>query len=164
MDDRLEAAFEALGIEEPTVFDDADAAVRRIEELYASSVAAIRDAFRGFCRGEPTLQPAAATYPFVGVRVTTPDLNLEGRLAYGVLHDPGLYGITVTRPELFGDYYRTQLGILMHTHRVPVVVASRTWRARSRPSGRTSCSTALPCRISPVPTIPSPTAPGRVPA
>ena len=37
-------------------------------------------------------------------------LNLDGRLAYGALHDPGIYGTTLTHPRLFGDYYRTQLG------------------------------------------------------
>src|SRR4029077_1134278 len=63
----------------------------------------------------------------VGVRVTPPDLNLDGRLSYGVLHDPGLYGTTLTRPDLFADYYRTQLGILMKNHRVPVLVGISRW-------------------------------------
>jgi AMP nucleosidase len=124
MNDRLENTFETLGMRELASFDDPEAAVARIQMLYDRSADQIRSAFRSFCRGERPIQPEAATYPFVGVRVTTPDLNLDGRLAYGVLHDPGVYGTTLTRPALFGDYYRTQLGILRQTHQVPIVVGA----------------------------------------
>ena len=54
--------------------------------------------------------PTDAFYPFVGLALEAGALNLDGRLAYGALHDPGVYGATLTHPRLFGDYYRTQLG------------------------------------------------------
>jgi AMP nucleosidase len=119
-------AFSACGIRDPEVFDDADAAVERITALYDRAVARLRESFEAFVRGRVPGSLDEVRYPFVGVRVEPGELNLDGRLAYGVLHDPGVYGTTATRPALFADYYRTQLGILMRTHRVPVVVGVGT--------------------------------------
>ena len=115
-------AFLACGVREPVVLDDADAAVARISELYEAAAGRLREAFARFARGTPPSGPVDAFYPFVGVRVTPKDLVLDGRLAYGVLHEPGLYGTTLTRPALFADYYRTQLGILLANHKVQLVV------------------------------------------
>ena len=115
-------AFLACGVREPVVLDDADAAVLRISELYEAAAGRLREAFARFARGTPPSGPVDAFYPFVGVRVTPKDLVLDGRLAYGVLHEPGLYGTTLTRPALFADYYRTQLGILLANHKVQLVV------------------------------------------
>jgi len=115
-------AFLACGVREPVVFDDADAAVARITELYEAAAGRLREAFARFARGIPPSRPVDAFYPFVGVRVGPKDLVLDGRLAYGVLHEPGLYGTTLTRPVLFADYYRTQLGLLVANHKVPLVV------------------------------------------
>ena len=118
----LVEAFLACGVREPVVLDDADAAVARISELYEAAAGRLREAFARFARGIPPSGPVDAFYPFVGVRVGPKDLVLDGRLAYGVLHEPGLYGTTLTRPALFADYYRTQLGILLANHKVQLVV------------------------------------------
>lgn len=115
-------AFAACGVREPIVTADPDLAVERITALYDAAAGRLREAFHRFARGEPPAGPIDAFYPFVGVRVGPKDLVLDGRLAYGVLHEPGLYGTTLTRPGLFADYYRTQLGILLANHRLPVVV------------------------------------------
>ncbi|MCX8101481.1 MAG: AMP nucleosidase [Geminicoccaceae bacterium] len=115
-------AFAACGVREPTLHRDPDRAVERIGELYEAASGRLRAAFEAFVRGRPVDGPIDAFYPFVGVRVGPADLNLDGRLAYGVLHEPGLYGTTLTRPSLFAEYYRTQLGILIGNHRLPVVV------------------------------------------
>ena len=36
--------------------------------------------------------------------------------------DAGAYGTTITRPDLFGDYYRDQIADLIRHHKVPVLV------------------------------------------
>jgi AMP nucleosidase len=123
MHSHLIEAFAGYGVRDATVHDDADRAVERISALYDDAIARLRDAFARFVRGDDP-EPVDACYPFVGVRIGHGDLNLDGRIAYGALHDPGLYGTTVTRPSLFADYYRGQLAILMRNHRVPVVVGS----------------------------------------
>ncbi|SNB69742.1 AMP nucleosidase [Arboricoccus pini] len=114
--------FGAFGIRHMTVFDDPEGAVREVERLYEQSMTRLEQAFADMCRGKPPEVMPDACYPFVGVRVGRPELNHDARLSYGVLHDPGLYGATLTRPQLFRDYYKTQLGILMANHAVPVVV------------------------------------------
>ncbi|MBL8689629.1 MAG: AMP nucleosidase, partial [Rhodospirillaceae bacterium] len=104
-------------------YTDADQAVARIEEIFAGSAAAVRSAFAALTRPEgPKLSAAGANYPYVGLQVGLSDLRIDARLSYGALLDPGVYGTTLTRPDLFADYYREQIGLLMRHHKVPVVV------------------------------------------
>jgi AMP nucleosidase len=113
--------FGGYGVRNAQVFDDADQAVARIEEIYRAGVSRLRSALAGFANGvEPG--PIEAFYPFVGIVVEAHHLALDGRIAYGVLHEPGIYGTTLTRPDIFRDYYRNQLMILMSNHQQPVVV------------------------------------------
>lgn len=114
--------FAQAGISDIAVVDDEDAAVERIRAIYERSAAELRGAFDRFVRGDTVRTPINAFYPFVGIEVSTDELNLDGRKAYGALHDPGLYGATLTRPSLFENYYRTQLGILRANHHVKLVV------------------------------------------
>jgi AMP nucleosidase len=118
--------FAGFGIRDAAAHDDPDSAVERVTALYEQATARLAAAFHRFTKEGVTPGPIDAFYPFLGVRVEAGDLNLDGRLAYGALHDPGTYGTTLTAPRLFGDYYRTQIGILMHNHRVPVVTGIST--------------------------------------
>ncbi|HET6467580.1 MAG TPA: AMP nucleosidase [Geminicoccaceae bacterium] len=118
--------FIAYGIRDVRVHGDEVAAVAHITSLYEAATARLKAAFQRFARGETPSAPVDAFYPFVGVFLEPRDLNLDARLAYGALHDPGIYGTTLTRPTLFGDYYRTQIAILMKNHGVPVVTGVST--------------------------------------
>ena len=109
------------GARDLVVFDDAGRAVARIAEIYEGSAAALRERFAAFRADDPGSAPDAP-YPYVGLAVGLDDLAIDARLAFGVVLDPGIYGTTLTRPDLFGDYYREQIGLLMERHRVPVVV------------------------------------------
>ena len=100
-------------------FTDADAAAARIAAIYDEGVARIRRAFHS---SDPGPGGADGRYPFIGISVGVANLETDARLSYGVLLDPGTYGTTLTRPDVFGDYYREQIGLLLENHRVPVVV------------------------------------------
>jgi len=100
-------------------FTDADAAVKRVAEIYEASRNAIQKAFAD---ADGKLVPAEAHYPYVGITVDREHVNPDARFAFGVVHDPGTYGTTLTRPDLFADYYREQIGLLLKRHQVPVVV------------------------------------------
>jgi AMP nucleosidase len=102
-------------------FEDAAAAVARITDIYDRSIAAIRDAFAAAAAGEPPRR-VDANYPYVVVPVGRSDLHVDARLSYGVLLEPGVYGTTLTRPDLFGRYYEEQIGYILEHHRVPVQV------------------------------------------
>jgi AMP nucleosidase len=103
-------------------FTDAGEAVDRVTAIYDRSVKAIRDRFAALAAGKDDLPAAAANYPYVGITIGRAELHVDARLSYGVLLEPGSYGTTLTRPDLFGDYYREQIGHLLRHHNVPVVV------------------------------------------
>ena len=124
MSRQLHSIFSGMGVRDVQVMNDADMAVDRIATIYDQGVAIMKDAFDRFMAGgnEGLSQPIDACYPFLGIEVTAANLNLDNRLSYGALHDPGIYGTTLTRPSLFTDYYRRQISLLMEQHGVPVVV------------------------------------------
>jgi AMP nucleosidase len=122
----LSEKFARFGISDITVCQSEDEAVREIKRIYERSAAELEGAFDRFARGETVRTPIDAFYPFIGIEVAAHELNLDGRKAYGALHDPGLYGTTLSRPSLFESYYRTQIGILRENHDVPVLVGKST--------------------------------------
>ena len=121
MDQELLETFARLGVRDVEVTDDADKALARVTAIYEAGVARLRAGLLRFHDDGQPPGPADAFYPFVGVKVAASALNLDGRLAYGALHDPGVYGATLTHPRLFHDYYRTQLELLVKNHRVSLV-------------------------------------------
>ncbi|MFW5680852.1 MAG: AMP nucleosidase [Pseudomonadota bacterium] len=120
--DELEALFAALGVQDPKALDEPAAVVDRITRLYERSAEAIRTAFQAFEAGEEPAAPDTATYPFVGLKVDPDRLNIDARLAFGALTDPGVFGTTLTRPGLLRSYLLDNVGRLMTHHGVPMVV------------------------------------------
>jgi AMP nucleosidase len=116
------AAFAAAGVRDLQEFRDAGLALERIARIYDKGVTIVREAFARFTEGQPLDGPIDAFYPFLGIAVPREVLNLDARLSFGALHDPGIYGTTLTRPELFAEYYRRQIDLLLQHHGVPVVV------------------------------------------
>ena len=116
--------FRAAGVSGLQAYTDADAAVARIAAIYDRGVAIVRDAFARFIAGESPdrLGSVEAYYPFLGIQVDRQSSNLDARRSFGALHDPGVYGTTLTRPALFREYYRRQIALLLEQHGVPVVV------------------------------------------
>jgi AMP nucleosidase len=115
-------------------FEDARAAANYIQEIYDDNIEKIRSAFTRFL--DPIETPdaedkfpqiAEANYPFLGIKVGRKDLNLDGRLSYGVVNEPGVYGGTLTRPDIFYKYYYEQISLLIDRHKVPVYVGNSAW-------------------------------------
>lgn len=104
-------------------FTDADAALARIRDIYARSAGEVRDRFASFAAGDRSGRPTReACYPYLGISVTPENLVYDSRPSWGTLAYPGSFGTTLTRPDLFGDYYRAQIARLIDYHRVPVSV------------------------------------------
>lgn len=110
-------------------YTNAEEAVRAIENIYNKNVSLIRDAFNRLLEEEtaPDSLMTTATYPYVGIQVTPRDLNLDARLSYGAVVEAGIYGGTVTRPDIFRQYYYDQIRLLMERHKVPVYIGSSDW-------------------------------------
>ncbi|MEZ5825225.1 MAG: AMP nucleosidase [Geminicoccaceae bacterium] len=121
MNDTILEPFRAHGITELTVEHDADKAVARLGELYERAAARLKDSFIRYAKSGELPGKVEAFYPYVGIRVDASELNLDARMAHGALHDPGIYGTTITQPGLFEGYYREQLRNLCEHHGVPIV-------------------------------------------
>ncbi len=105
----------------PQIFSEAGEAVRYARVIYDASCAAIGDALAGLSRGETT-GPIHAPYPEIEIAATHHDLNVDARRSYGVLLEPGVYTTTMTRPDLFADYYCEQIALLIKRHGVSVTI------------------------------------------
>lgn len=109
-----------IGAEE---FWDAEAAVWRLIEIYRRNTAFIREQFRQcMAQGFTSGVRYRACYPQIRIRVDTFQ-EVDSRLAYGYVVEPGVYVTTVTRPELYFDYLRDQIRLLLKNHGVPVEIA-----------------------------------------
>lgn len=98
-----------------------------IKELYTSSVTFIQEEFHAYCQGRGVRPERLrqATYPYVGITVNPEDVpNIDSTLSYGMIIDPGSYGATLTRPDLFHTYYHNQLERLLSNHAVDLLVAA----------------------------------------
>ena len=104
------------------VFTDAAAAVAHLQTLYTEATGFLRDRFAETLRdGAPADTRFRAFYP--ELRITTGSYALtDSRLSFGHVAEPGSYATTVTRPDLFGNYLRQQIGLLLKNHGVPVEV------------------------------------------
>lgn len=102
-------------------FDSAAAAVDRLEEIYERNTSFLRERFEAYARGDSIAGRFRATYPFVRITTST-HARLDSRLSYGFVSGPGVHETSVTRPDLFRNYLREQIGLLMHNHRVPVEI------------------------------------------
>jgi len=103
-------------------FTKADAALAAITAIYETSRQAIRARFERFLAGDRAATPTDACYPYLGITVGLENIVIEGRPAFGSLAYSGTYGTTLTRPDLFADYYREQIDLLLRYHKVPVEV------------------------------------------
>lgn len=126
MASNLRDSFTAFGIRDVELTEDPAVAVERIGAIYDRAAAKLKDTFIAFARqGDMPLNDQPC-YPFVGVAIGPSELNFDARLSYGMLHDPGVYGTTLTRPDLFADYYRTQLEIIRANHGATLITGVST--------------------------------------
>ncbi len=105
----------------PESFEDAAAAVVRLQELYDQAVEFLCDRFtKAMKRGMP---PARFRAFYPEIRITTTSFaKADSRLSFGHVAEPGTYATTVTRPDLFANYLRQQIELVMANHGVPVVI------------------------------------------
>jgi AMP nucleosidase len=103
----------------PESFTDAHAALARVQAIYASGLAHLRQGLRQFVAapadGAAGDLRVRAHYPFV--RLTTAHHHHPaGGLAYGFVAQAGRHEATLTRPDLFADYYLEQFRLLLANH------------------------------------------------
>jgi AMP nucleosidase len=107
----------------PARFDDPVAAFAQVRAVYEQSTTHLRGMLQRFVAGESLPQRVRACYPFVRVQTTTV-ARADSRLSYGFVAGPGHYETTLTRPDLFADYYTEQFRLLLRNHGVAIEVGT----------------------------------------
>ena len=96
-------------------FTDAEAAFAHASTIYSSGINHLRQSLQDFVAGTTPPGRIRACYPFVRVRTDTV-ARADSRLSYGFVAGPGVYETTLTRPDLFANYYREQFGQIGRAH------------------------------------------------
>ncbi len=102
-------------------FQDPDKAFAAIVSLYDESVAYLRQSFDSFTKGALKEKRVRAYYPFIRIKTDTATRK-DSRLSYGFVTRPGLYETTLTRPDIFDEYYKNMIALLLKNHGVAVEV------------------------------------------
>ncbi|MFW5881407.1 MAG: AMP nucleosidase, partial [Roseicyclus sp.] len=127
----MTAHLKHLRIESPDApderrFTDASEAVDCLIELYEAATGFLRARFSEVVlSGEAPPVRFRAYYPEIRITTTTYG-QVDTRLAFGHVAEPGTYSTTVTRPDLFRHYLTQQIGLLIQNHGVPVHVGLST--------------------------------------
>ncbi len=111
----------------PARFTDPARALARAREIYDGSIAHLRSAMQRFVAGERLPGHVRACYPFVRVQTATVSrLNSAqgAHLSYGFVAGPGRFETTLTRPDLYADYYLEQFTLLLENHQVELEVGT----------------------------------------
>lgn len=102
-------------------FTDAKEAVEHLCMLYAGATNFLSEAFRNaMAKGHPGVR-FRAFYPEVRITTTT-FAQVDSRLSFGHVSEPGTHATTVTRPDLFRAYLEQQIQLLMENHKIPVSI------------------------------------------
>jgi len=105
----------------PEAFTDPDEAVARLQELYLLSVNFLSERFSNAMENGRPAARVRAYYPEIRLTTSTFELT-DSRLSFGHVAQPGVYSATITRPDLFANYLKQQIRLLVQNHDQPVVI------------------------------------------
>ncbi len=111
----------------PTRFTDAAAALAQVAHIYDTGIAHLRDAMQRFVAGDDSFAHVRACYPQVRIHTDTVSRtpsSESARLSFGFVAGPGRFETTLTRPDLYRDYYLEQFKLLLQNHRVELEVGT----------------------------------------
>ncbi|MEL7100756.1 MAG: AMP nucleosidase [Pseudomonadota bacterium] len=102
-------------------FTDAAEAVALLQDLYAEASNFLCSQFQKAMEDGAPDARVRAFYPEIRFTTTT-YARVDSRLSFGHVSSPGTYATTVTRPDLFGNYLRQQIKLLVTHHDRPVQI------------------------------------------
>ncbi|EEE36641.1 AMP nucleosidase [Rhodobacteraceae bacterium KLH11] len=104
-------------------FTEPKAAVARLEHLYEQATTFLCDHFAKAMREGAPSERFRAYYPEIRIR-TSSYAQVDSRLSFGHVSQPGIHAITVTRPDLFRSYLIQQIALLIKNHGQPVTIGA----------------------------------------
>lgn len=117
----MSQAFLPTAPHQAKTFTDAKKAVAYVQELYKVNTGFLRDRFLQLAKGEELHGHISAHYPYAAITTTKPT-QIDTRLAFGFVSGPGRYSTTLTRPDLYAQYYTEQFTQLLDNHQVPIEI------------------------------------------
>jgi len=117
------------------------AAVEHLIALYREATEFLKSRFSEVVAAGRAERSYRAFYPELRI-VTHSFAQVDTRLSFGHVSEPGSYATTITRPDLFAGYLTEQISLLIANHEVAVIVGqsrtpmpvqSATLRVRRRP-------------------------------
>jgi AMP nucleosidase len=106
----------------PRSFKNSKDVLKHVIDIYEGQLAYLRKQFDLFASGKVSgKKRISGFYPYIEIS-TTQARRLDSRLAYGFVPRPGRYRTTLTRPDLFHNYYIEQIELLLGNHNVPIKV------------------------------------------
>lgn len=106
---------------QPRTSKKPDEVLSFVQEIYDAHVKFLRTQFKNFVKGKGKGQPVRACYPYIKIS-TTVARRTDTRFSYGFVPRPGVYTATLTRPDIFAQYYHEQIRLLIKNHNVAVEV------------------------------------------
>ncbi|MGZ5786482.1 MAG: AMP nucleosidase, partial [Ramlibacter sp.] len=113
----------------PTRHQDPESALAQVRLIYQQQIDHLREAMQRFVAGEALPGHVRACYPFVRIHTDTVARQnaLENSgLSYGFVANAGRFETTLTRPDLYANYYLEQFRLLRQNHGVELEVGTST--------------------------------------
>lgn len=107
----------------PKKFKKAEPAIAYIEEIYNAQIDYLRVQFTRFIEGDGSgpAHKVRGFYPYV--RIKTEFAKREDkRRSYGFAPRAGTYSATLTRPDLYKNYWKEQFELIFENHDIPLEV------------------------------------------
>ncbi|WP_394787884.1 AMP nucleosidase [Rhodoferax sp.] len=111
----------------PTRFTDPVAALAQVRLIYDQQIDHLRAAMQRFVAGETLPGHVRACYPFVRLHTETvarATVLESAHLSYGFVAGPGRFETTLTRPDLYNNYYLEQFRLLLQNHQVELEIGT----------------------------------------
>jgi len=110
-----------LKARKPKKFESPQDAFEAIEKIYEEQTEFLREQFTSYVSGKKPSKRVSGFYP--SITITTKYAKRDdSRMAFGFAPRPGTYSTTVTRPDLYKDYYIEQMRLIMSNHDIPVEI------------------------------------------
>ena len=91
---------------------DATEAVTKLQCLYNQSISNLQKAFKSTMSGHRPDNKIQEYYPQITIKIDSFS-EVDSRLAFGHVNNPGTYTTTITRPNLFKKYLIQQISLLI---------------------------------------------------
>lgn len=105
----------------PKKYKDPQDALKAIKKIYDRNIKFLHDNFVEFSKGAVPKTPVRACYPYIKIKPKNISPK-DSRVSFGFAQKNGCYSTTVTRPDIYDEYYLRQMTLLIENHGCPIEI------------------------------------------